>query len=88
MGDLFIVSLTENESFSRRIQKKGVPVSCGNNFEDPKPKRGIFESTNRMEAVRLIRNLNGGSQIDPKSDFNPRSYLFLVKKKWIESILE
>ncbi|PHT72727.1 Protein Ycf2 [Capsicum annuum] len=28
----------ENESFSRRIRKKWVRISCGNDLEDPKPK--------------------------------------------------
>nr|YP_009366299.1 Ycf2 [Aloysia citrodora]YP_009366318.1 Ycf2 [Aloysia citrodora]ARJ61842.1 Ycf2 [Aloysia citrodora]ARJ61843.1 Ycf2 [Aloysia citrodora]UVF35516.1 Ycf2 protein [Aloysia citrodora]UVF35536.1 Ycf2 protein [Aloysia citrodora]UVF36543.1 Ycf2 protein [Aloysia citrodora] len=48
----------ENESFSRRIRKKGVRISWGNDLEDPKPKRVVFASN--MEAVnqsRLIRNL-------------------------------
>nr|YP_009435089.1 hypothetical chloroplast RF2 [Lobelia laxa]YP_009435114.1 hypothetical chloroplast RF2 [Lobelia laxa]ATG25090.1 hypothetical chloroplast RF2 [Lobelia laxa]ATG25117.1 hypothetical chloroplast RF2 [Lobelia laxa] len=50
----------ENESFYRRIRKKGVPISCGNDLEEPKPKRVVFASNNIMEAVnqyRLIRNL-------------------------------
>nr|QVY58928.1 hypothetical chloroplast RF21 [Jasminum sambac]QVY58948.1 hypothetical chloroplast RF21 [Jasminum sambac]QVY59016.1 hypothetical chloroplast RF21 [Jasminum sambac]QVY59036.1 hypothetical chloroplast RF21 [Jasminum sambac] len=50
----------ENESFSRRIRKKWVPISCGNDLEDPKPKIVVFASNNIMEAVnqyRLIRNL-------------------------------
>nr|ATG24912.1 hypothetical chloroplast RF2 [Lobelia heterophylla subsp. heterophylla]ATG24931.1 hypothetical chloroplast RF2 [Lobelia heterophylla subsp. heterophylla] len=50
----------ENESFYRRIRKKWVPISCGNDLEEPKPKIVVFDSNNRMEAVnqyRLIRNL-------------------------------
>nr|YP_010708395.1 Ycf2 [Scutellaria indica]YP_010708414.1 Ycf2 [Scutellaria indica]WCR48645.1 Ycf2 [Scutellaria indica]WCR48664.1 Ycf2 [Scutellaria indica] len=50
----------ENESFSRRIRKKWVRISCGNDLEDPKPKIVVFASNNIMEAVnqyRLIRNL-------------------------------
>lgn len=50
----------ENESFDRRIRKKGVRISCGNDLEDSKPKRVVFASNNIMEAVnqyRLIRNL-------------------------------
>nr|YP_009567647.1 hypothetical chloroplast RF2 [Potentilla freyniana]YP_009567664.1 hypothetical chloroplast RF2 [Potentilla freyniana]YP_009685131.1 hypothetical chloroplast RF2 [Potentilla stolonifera]YP_009685148.1 hypothetical chloroplast RF2 [Potentilla stolonifera]QDK99757.1 hypothetical chloroplast RF2 [Potentilla stolonifera var. quelpaertensis]QDL00111.1 hypothetical chloroplast RF2 [Potentilla freyniana var. 'chejuensis']QYK92419.1 hypothetical chloroplast RF2 [Potentilla gageodoensis]QBB74466.1 len=50
----------ENESFYRRIRKKWVRTSCGNDLEDPKPKRVVFASNNIMEAVnqyRLIRNL-------------------------------
>nr|BDY09862.1 Ycf2 protein [Lysimachia vulgaris]BDY09881.1 Ycf2 protein [Lysimachia vulgaris]BDY10713.1 Ycf2 protein [Lysimachia davurica]BDY10732.1 Ycf2 protein [Lysimachia davurica] len=50
----------ENESFYRRIKKKWVRISCGNDLEDPKPKRVVFTSNNIMEAVnqyRLIRNL-------------------------------
>nr|YP_009644498.1 Ycf2 protein [Ligustrum japonicum]YP_009644520.1 Ycf2 protein [Ligustrum japonicum]QBS52294.1 Ycf2 protein [Ligustrum japonicum]QBS52295.1 Ycf2 protein [Ligustrum japonicum] len=50
----------ENESFSRRIRKKRVRISCGNDLEDPKPKIVVFASNNIMEAVnqyRLIRNL-------------------------------
>nr|YP_009868646.1 hypothetical chloroplast RF21 [Syringa wolfii]YP_009868666.1 hypothetical chloroplast RF21 [Syringa wolfii]QKG63851.1 hypothetical chloroplast RF21 [Syringa wolfii]QKG63872.1 hypothetical chloroplast RF21 [Syringa wolfii] len=50
----------ENESFSRRIRKKRVRISCGNDLEDPKPKIVGFASNNIMEAVnqyRLIRNL-------------------------------
>lgn len=50
----------ENESFYRRIRKKWVWTSCGNDLEDPKPKIAVFASNNIMEAVnqyRLIRNL-------------------------------
>ena len=50
----------ENESFSRRVRKKWVRISCGNDLEDPKPKIVVFASNNIMEAVnqyRLIRNL-------------------------------
>nr|YP_010703464.1 hypothetical chloroplast RF21 [Lonicera tangutica]YP_010703483.1 hypothetical chloroplast RF21 [Lonicera tangutica]WCO11918.1 hypothetical chloroplast RF21 [Lonicera tangutica]WCO11938.1 hypothetical chloroplast RF21 [Lonicera tangutica] len=50
----------ENESFYRRIRKKWVMISCGNDLEDPKPKRVVFASNNIMEAVtqsRLIGNL-------------------------------
>nr|AWH04516.1 hypothetical protein [Asclepias aff. aequicornu ShS-2018]AWH05148.1 hypothetical protein [Asclepias boliviensis]AWH06175.1 hypothetical protein [Asclepias pilgeriana]AWH07754.1 hypothetical protein [Asclepias mellodora var. mellodora] len=50
----------ENASFSRRIRKKRVPISCGNDLEDPQPKRVVFASNNIMEAVnqyRLIGNL-------------------------------
>nr|YP_009662146.1 hypothetical chloroplast RF21 [Mitella diphylla]YP_009662162.1 hypothetical chloroplast RF21 [Mitella diphylla]QCU47258.1 hypothetical chloroplast RF21 [Mitella diphylla]QCU47274.1 hypothetical chloroplast RF21 [Mitella diphylla] len=50
----------ENESFYRRIRKKWVRISCGNDLEDPKPKIVVFASNNIMEAVnqyRLIQNL-------------------------------
>nr|YP_009414771.1 hypothetical chloroplast RF2 [Platycodon grandiflorus]YP_009414796.1 hypothetical chloroplast RF2 [Platycodon grandiflorus]ARR27774.1 hypothetical chloroplast RF2 [Platycodon grandiflorus]ARR27789.1 hypothetical chloroplast RF2 [Platycodon grandiflorus]UBK12175.1 hypothetical chloroplast RF2 [Platycodon grandiflorus]UBK12200.1 hypothetical chloroplast RF2 [Platycodon grandiflorus]UXO94473.1 hypothetical chloroplast RF2 [Platycodon grandiflorus] len=50
----------ENESFYRRIRKKWVPISCGNDLEEPKPKIVLFASNKIMEAVnqyRLIRNL-------------------------------
>nr|YP_010449706.1 Ycf2 protein [Gardneria ovata]UTU96294.1 Ycf2 protein [Gardneria ovata] len=50
----------ENESFYRRIRKKWVRISCGNDLEDPQPKIVVFASNNIMEAVnqyRLIRNL-------------------------------
>nr|UHJ17194.1 hypothetical protein RF2 [Oxytropis falcata] len=50
----------ENESFYRRIIKKWVRTSCGNDLEDPKPKIVVFTSNNIMEAVyqyRLIQNL-------------------------------
>nr|YP_009680249.1 Ycf2 [Antirhea chinensis]YP_009680264.1 Ycf2 [Antirhea chinensis]QDG01323.1 Ycf2 [Antirhea chinensis]QDG01338.1 Ycf2 [Antirhea chinensis] len=50
----------ENESFSRRIRKKWVRISCGNDLEDPQPKIVVFASNKIMEAVnqyRLIRNL-------------------------------
>uniref|UniRef100_A0A6N2MEG1 Protein Ycf2 n=1 Tax=Salix viminalis TaxID=40686 RepID=A0A6N2MEG1_SALVM len=50
----------ENESFYRRIRKKWVRISCGNDLEDPKQKRVVFVSNNIMEAVNqygLIRNL-------------------------------
>nr|YP_010511328.1 Ycf2 [Carya palmeri]YP_010511347.1 Ycf2 [Carya palmeri]UQJ78298.1 Ycf2 [Carya palmeri]UQJ78317.1 Ycf2 [Carya palmeri]DAZ92055.1 TPA_asm: Ycf2 protein [Carya palmeri]DAZ92075.1 TPA_asm: Ycf2 protein [Carya palmeri] len=50
----------ENESFYRRIRKRWVRTSCGNDLEDPKPKIVVFASNNIMEAVnqyRLIRNL-------------------------------
>nr|YP_010270901.1 Ycf2 protein [Geum aleppicum]YP_010270922.1 Ycf2 protein [Geum aleppicum]YP_010438623.1 Ycf2 protein [Geum urbanum]QXL59081.1 hypothetical protein [Geum japonicum var. chinense]QXL59098.1 hypothetical protein [Geum japonicum var. chinense]QXL59165.1 hypothetical protein [Geum japonicum var. chinense]QXL59182.1 hypothetical protein [Geum japonicum var. chinense]UJY97833.1 Ycf2 protein [Geum aleppicum] len=50
----------ENESFYRRIRKKWVRTSCGNDLEDPKPKIVVFASNNIMEAVnqyRLIQNL-------------------------------
>nr|QPF16914.1 Ycf2 protein [Onobrychis viciifolia] len=47
----------EYESFYRRIVKQ---TSCGNSFEDPKPKIVVFTSNNIMETVnkyRLIKNL-------------------------------
>nr|QIT05781.1 Ycf2 protein [Gynostemma burmanicum (nom. inval.)]QIT05798.1 Ycf2 protein [Gynostemma burmanicum (nom. inval.)] len=50
----------ENESFYRRIRKKWVRTSRGNDLEDPKQKIVVFASNNIMEAVnqyRLIRNL-------------------------------
>ncbi|XWS46131.1 hypothetical protein CRYUN_Cryun14cG0037500 [Craigia yunnanensis] len=50
----------KNESFYRRIRKKWVRISCGNDLEDPKQKIVVFASNNIMEAVnqdRLIRNL-------------------------------
>nr|UTQ76424.1 Ycf2 [Trichosanthes sp. HLQ090003 01]UTQ76441.1 Ycf2 [Trichosanthes sp. HLQ090003 01] len=50
----------ENESFYRRIRKKWVRTSPGNDLEDPKQKIVVFTSNNIMEAVnqyRLIRNL-------------------------------
>nr|YP_009770294.1 hypothetical protein RF2 [Zapoteca portoricensis]YP_009770320.1 hypothetical protein RF2 [Zapoteca portoricensis]QIT00996.1 hypothetical protein RF2 [Zapoteca portoricensis]QIT01022.1 hypothetical protein RF2 [Zapoteca portoricensis] len=50
----------ENESFYRRIRKRWVRTSCGNDLEDPKQKIVVFASNNIMEAVnqyRLIRNL-------------------------------
>nr|ATL62496.1 Ycf2 [Coptosapelta flavescens] len=50
----------ENESFSRRIRKKWVRISYGNDLEDTQPKIVVFASNNIMEAVnqyRLIRNL-------------------------------
>nr|YP_009403522.1 hypothetical chloroplast RF2 [Downingia elegans]YP_009403531.1 hypothetical chloroplast RF2 [Downingia elegans]ASA34714.1 hypothetical chloroplast RF2 [Downingia elegans]ASA34725.1 hypothetical chloroplast RF2 [Downingia elegans] len=50
----------ENKSFYRRIQQNSVPISCGNDLEEPKLKRVVFASNNIMEAVsqyRLIRNL-------------------------------
>ncbi|CAH1435249.1 unnamed protein product [Lactuca virosa] len=50
----------ENESFYRRIRKKKVRISCGNDLEEPKPKIVVFASNNIMEAAnqyRLIRNL-------------------------------
>nr|YP_010887697.1 Ycf2 protein [Hypodaphnis zenkeri]YP_010887714.1 Ycf2 protein [Hypodaphnis zenkeri]WJJ67268.1 Ycf2 protein [Hypodaphnis zenkeri]WJJ67286.1 Ycf2 protein [Hypodaphnis zenkeri] len=49
----------ENESFYRRIRKKSVRISCGNDLEDPKQKIVVFANNNIMEAVnqyRLIRN--------------------------------
>ena len=50
----------ENESFYRRIRKKWVRISCGNDLEDPKQKIVVFASNNIMEAVNqygLILNL-------------------------------
>nr|QFQ49017.1 hypothetical chloroplast RF21 [Memecylon ligustrifolium]QFQ49035.1 hypothetical chloroplast RF21 [Memecylon ligustrifolium] len=50
----------ENESFYRRIRKKWVRISCGNDLEDPKPKKVVFASNNILGAVNqygLIRNL-------------------------------
>nr|QWL15908.1 hypothetical chloroplast RF21 [Plantago coronopus]QWL15930.1 hypothetical chloroplast RF21 [Plantago coronopus] len=50
---------SENQSFSRRIRKKGVRISCGNDL-DPKPQKVLFARNNIIEAVnqyRLIRNL-------------------------------
>nr|QXV93841.1 Ycf2 [Epimedium diphyllum]QXV93858.1 Ycf2 [Epimedium diphyllum]QXV95083.1 Ycf2 [Epimedium trifoliolatobinatum]QXV95100.1 Ycf2 [Epimedium trifoliolatobinatum] len=50
----------ENESFYRRIRKKGVQISCGNALEDPKPKRVVFAINTILKAFnqhRLIQNL-------------------------------
>nr|UDN43298.1 hypothetical protein RF2 [Leptodermis kumaonensis]UDN43315.1 hypothetical protein RF2 [Leptodermis kumaonensis] len=47
----------EDKSFSRRIRKKWVRISCGNDLEDSQV---VFASNNIMESVnqyRLIRNL-------------------------------
>nr|YP_011020530.1 Ycf2 [Knoxia roxburghii]YP_011020557.1 Ycf2 [Knoxia roxburghii]WQH62952.1 Ycf2 [Knoxia roxburghii]WQH62977.1 Ycf2 [Knoxia roxburghii] len=47
----------EDKSFSRRIRKKGVRISCGNDLEDSQV---VFASNNIMESAnqyRLIRNL-------------------------------
>nr|ATL60077.1 Ycf2 [Pavetta abyssinica] len=55
-----LIFYEENESFSRRIRKKWVRISWGNDLEDPQPKIVIFASNNIMGAVnqyRLIRNL-------------------------------
>lgn len=75
----------ENESFYRRIRKNWVRISCGNYFEDPKPKRVVFASNNIMEAVnqyRLIRNL-----IQIQFQYSPYGYIrnvlnrfFLMKR--------
>ena len=49
----------ENESFYRRIRKKWVRISCGNDLEDPKPKIVAFASNNIIEVVnqyKLIQN--------------------------------
>nr|UAM95065.1 hypothetical protein RF2 [Phoebe hunanensis]UAM95147.1 hypothetical protein RF2 [Phoebe hunanensis] len=49
----------ENESFYRKIKKKSVRISCGNDLEDQKPKIAVFAHNNIMEAIhqyRLIRN--------------------------------
>ncbi|KAI5665370.1 hypothetical protein M9H77_15223 [Catharanthus roseus] len=47
----------ENESFSRRIRKKWVRISCGNDLEDPQPKRVVFAIMEAVNQYRLIRNL-------------------------------
>uniref|UniRef100_A0A7N0ZW33 Ycf2 N-terminal domain-containing protein n=1 Tax=Kalanchoe fedtschenkoi TaxID=63787 RepID=A0A7N0ZW33_KALFE len=50
----------QNESFYRMMRKKWICISCGNDLEDPKPKRVEFASNNIMKAFsqsRLIRNL-------------------------------
>ena len=47
------------QRMNRRISKKWVRTSPGNDFEDPKQKRVVFASNNIMEAVNqsiLIRN--------------------------------
>ncbi|PHT86525.1 hypothetical protein T459_08631 [Capsicum annuum] len=44
----------ENESFSRRIRKKWVRISCGNDLEDPKPKIVVFASNNIMEPKGFL----------------------------------
>nr|QGT34098.1 hypothetical protein RF2 [Chamaesium wolffianum]QGT34115.1 hypothetical protein RF2 [Chamaesium wolffianum] len=53
----------ENESFDRRIIKKWVRISCGNDLEDPKPKKVVFASNNIMEAVNQYRLIRNRSQI-------------------------
>nr|YP_009434996.1 hypothetical chloroplast RF2 [Lobelia holstii]YP_009435021.1 hypothetical chloroplast RF2 [Lobelia holstii]ATG24997.1 hypothetical chloroplast RF2 [Lobelia holstii]ATG25024.1 hypothetical chloroplast RF2 [Lobelia holstii] len=61
----------ENESFYRRIRKKWVPISCGNDLEEPKQKRVVFASNNRMEAVnQYIRNVLNRFFLLNRSDRN------------------
>ncbi|KAH0854084.1 LOW QUALITY PROTEIN: hypothetical protein HID58_092614, partial [Brassica napus] len=79
------LDMDKNESFYRRIRKNWVRISCGNFFEDPKPKRVVFASNNIMEAVnqyRLIRNL-----IQIQFQYSPYGYIrnvlnrfFLMKR--------
>nr|AIJ28034.1 hypothetical chloroplast RF21 [Trifolium lupinaster] len=47
----------ENESFYPRIIKKWVETSCGNDFQDPKPKIVLFTSNRSVNQYGLIRNL-------------------------------
>ena len=60
----------ENESFSRRIRKKWVRISCGNDLEDPKPKKMVFASNNLNVLNRFFlmnrsdRNFEYGIQRD------------------------
>ncbi|TYH10596.1 hypothetical protein ES288_A07G189700v1, partial [Gossypium darwinii] len=51
---LVIIIYEENESFYRRIRKKWVRISCGNDLEDPKPKIVVFASNNIMENYNEI----------------------------------
>nr|YP_009434910.1 hypothetical chloroplast RF2 [Lobelia hartlaubii]YP_009434933.1 hypothetical chloroplast RF2 [Lobelia hartlaubii]ATG24816.1 hypothetical chloroplast RF2 [Lobelia hartlaubii]ATG24841.1 hypothetical chloroplast RF2 [Lobelia hartlaubii] len=61
----------ENESFYRRIRKKWVPISCGNDLEEPKQKIVVFASNNRMEAVnQYIRNVLNRFFLLNRSDRN------------------
>ncbi|KAI5654158.1 hypothetical protein M9H77_31345 [Catharanthus roseus] len=52
-----LIFYEENESFSRRIRKKWVRISCGNDLEDPQPKRVVFSIMEAVNQYRLIRNL-------------------------------
>ena len=60
----------ENESFYRRIIKKWVRISCGNDLEDPKPKKMVFASNNLNVLNRFFlmnrsdRNFEYGIQRD------------------------
>jgi hypothetical protein len=47
----------ENESFYPRIIKKWVQTSCGNDFQDPKPKIVLFTNNRSVNQYGLIRNL-------------------------------
>nr|USG53786.1 hypothetical protein RF2 [Nanocnide lobata]USG53803.1 hypothetical protein RF2 [Nanocnide lobata] len=66
----------KNESFYRRIRKKRVRASCGNDLEDPKPKIVVFASNNIMEAVNqystygYIRNVLNRFFLMNRSDRN------------------
>ncbi|KAH0849737.1 LOW QUALITY PROTEIN: hypothetical protein HID58_096128, partial [Brassica napus] len=77
-------------------QKNWVRISCGNFFEDPKPKRVVFASNNIMEAVnqyRLIRNL-----IQIQFQYSPYGYIRIYdqptfiefeksQKKWFDPLI-
>ncbi|KAI5653094.1 hypothetical protein M9H77_30281 [Catharanthus roseus] len=52
-----LIFYEENESFSRRIRKKGVEISCRNDLEDPQTKRVVFAIMEAINQYRLIRNL-------------------------------
>ena len=73
----------ENESFYRRIRKKGVRISCGNELEEPKPKIVVFASNNIMEAInqyRLIRNLIQIQHSTHRYIINVLNRFFLMNK--------
>lgn len=47
----------ENESFYPRIIQKWVQTSCGNDFQDPKPRIVLFTSNRSVNQYGLIKNL-------------------------------
>ncbi|KAK4733706.1 hypothetical protein R3W88_007967 [Solanum pinnatisectum] len=66
----------ENKSFSQKIRKKWVRISCGNDFKDSKPKIVVFASNNIIEA-----NYNENTI---------HQYLSNLKKsqkKWFETLI-
>nr|KJB29053.1 hypothetical protein B456_005G082000 [Gossypium raimondii] len=66
----------ENESFYRRIRKKWVRISYGNDLEDPKPKIMVFASNNIMENYNEIYDQPTFIEFENESEEIVRSSYF------------
>ncbi|KAL3648258.1 hypothetical protein CASFOL_007682 [Castilleja foliolosa] len=72
------MEIARNESFSRRIRKKWVRISCGNDLEDPKPKMSFHRSH------RFVSGPTGRGEIEEFLGNPTRSVRSFFSDRWSE----